>query len=85
MEGIYTINPDGSNEQQLAPSGTQPSWQGVAATNSGVTTAAATSPGAPNTGAGAPQTYIWLLPVLLCVACIAVGLLIKRAYARVRK
>lgn len=69
MEGIYTVDIDGSNEQQLTTSGSVPAWQSVDPTP--VAVAQAGPPKPPNTGYGpaaSPNVGFLLPAVLLLIA-----------------
>lgn len=85
MYGTYTVNPNGSNLQQIATTGDGASWQGAYYPITPANTSAAARPGAPITGAGTPISYEPALFLLVAsVVCIALGIMAlrKRSLAR---
>lgn len=83
MEGIYTVNIDGTNQQQISTSGSVPAWQSVDAIP--VPAATAQAPKTPNTGFGpAPSgTPDVLLPAALLLV-VAAAILITVGFRRRR-
>lgn len=75
MEGIYTVNVDGSNEQQLTTSGNVPAWQSV---DPAPASTQVSAPKPPSTGYGPASINMLagLLPLALLLAAVGIGLII---------
>jgi hypothetical protein len=77
MEGIYTINPDGTNEQQLSTTGGDVSWQGILVDSQTDTpVSSATIPGPPATGAGTPPTDLGAVQICAIIGIALIALLL---------
>lgn len=75
MEGIYTVNVDGSNEQRLTTSGNVPAWQSVDPAPASVQVS---TPKPPSTGFGPAPTGMpaGLLSIALLLAAVGIGLIV---------